>query len=172
VPDPRYCRLPGTLGLQLCQTHITWVCQTCQTKVTWIYQIWQTCTRVPRSGDNARPMHRAWQPSQTHTPGPDNHSKPKRLGLDRPSRLGLATIWKWQKHPYMQPCFCWDPMIILYLNCFNKRKGRWSPLTHAYFFPSGAWLYFHIFLFEKTNEAPNPKVKMSPEWQINIYIAS
>ena len=87
-------------------------------------------------------------------------------------RLGGAAIQKEQKHPYMQPCFCWNPRVISYLNYLNKIKRWWSPSTQTYIFPS-IWgmNVSSLFIFlEKKKDAPNLKVKiLYPEGLINIY---
>ena len=75
--------------------------------------------------------------------------------------FGCGTIWKRQKHPYMQTCFCWVPRVISYSNCFNEMKRWWSPSTQTYIFPFfGVWMYLHCLIFSKTKKAPNPKVKI------------
>jgi hypothetical protein len=83
-----------------------------------------------------------------------------------------GTIWKRQKHPYMQTCFCWVPRVISYLNCFNEMKRWWSPSTQTYIFPFfGVWMYLHCLFFSKTKKAPNPEVKiLYLKGIINIYI--
>jgi len=87
--------------------------------------------------------------------------------------LGLTTIWKRWKHSYMQPCFCWNPMIILYLNYFNKRKRWWNPSTHIPPSQGHGCIFIVFFFFEKTKEALNPKVKiLFSERQISIYTAT
>jgi len=101
-----------------------------------------------------------------------NHVKPKHMN---PHDIFNKTIWKRQKHHDIQPCFCWNSRVISYLNCFNKRKRQRSPSTHAYSPLRGMVVssLFYFYFFEKTKEAPNPKVKiLCHEGQINIYIVA
>jgi hypothetical protein len=136
--------------------------------------VWQSCqTHTSGSGNHDR--FKALD-SDNHTrfkvSGCDNHirhkmgesdnhgsyARPKRLGLATPYDIYNKTIWKWQKHQYMQPCFSWNPRVILYLNYFNKREGQRSSSTHAYCSPlQGHDYIFTVDLFWKDKRRLQPK---------------
>ena len=111
-----------------------------------------------------------WQPCHAPTPGVWQSCHALAPAADL-KRLGEPATRKWRKHPYMQPCFCSNPMVLLYLNCFNKMKRWWSPSTHAYIFsPSRYRCIFPVYFYWKAKESPQPKVKiLCSKGLISIY---
>jgi len=59
---------------------------------------------------------------------------------------------------YVALFFCWNSMVILYLNCLNKKKDGEAP-QQMYIFPRSMVVSSLFIYFEKTKEAPNTKIK-------------
>lgn len=65
----------------------------------------------------------------------------------------------------MQPCFYRNPRIILYLNCFNKKKKMVKPLNTCIFPLFRGMIVSLLFFLNKKN--PNLKIKtLFPERKI------